>query len=313
MAEQRSAALVDHCEALEDPRMDRQKQPQLLDSLVIAICAVLCGANDWVAVETCGKAQREWCQRCLALPHGLPSHETFGRVFGVRWPEQWQECCLSWGQAGAEVTDGPVGAIDGKPLGRSSDRRSAKAAIPMVSAWATQNRLVLGQLKTAEKSNELPAIPALLTVLDVQGGIVTIDAMGCQQAIAQQIGEQGADSVLARKATQGNCYAGVERLCQTADNPRSEDWSWSYSETEERQHGRVELRRHWTTPLLEGLPTAAAWAKLTCVGRVEAERHVQGAVTIEQRYDLGRFARDAQQLAPAVRAHWGLEHCVHWV
>ena len=313
MAEKRSAALVDHFGALEDPRIDRQKQHQLMDILIIAICAVLCGANDWVAVETFGKAKQEWFQRFLALPHGIPSHDTFGRVFALLSPDQLQEGFVSWIQAVAEVTDGQVVAIDGKTLRRSYDRRSAKAAIHMVSAWATQNRLVLGQRKTEEKSNEITAIPALLKVLDVQGCIVTIDAMGCQKAIAQQIVDQGADYVLALKANQGNLYAAVEQLFQTADNTMSEDLSWSYYETEERQHGRVELRRHWTTPVLDGLPTAAAWAKLTCVGRVEAERHVQGEVTIEQRYYIASLASDAQQLAHAVRAHWGIENCVHWV
>jgi predicted transposase YbfD/YdcC len=313
MAEKRSAALVDHFGALEDPRIDRQKQHQLLDILIIAICAVLCGANDWVAVETFGKAKQEWFQRFLALPHGIPSHDTFGRVFALLSPDQLQEGFVSWIQAVAEVTDGQVVAIDGKTLRRSYDRRSAKAAIHMVSAWATQNRLVLGQLKTEEKSNEITAIPALLQVLDVQGCIVTIDAMGCQKAIAKQIVDQGADYVLALKANQGNLYAAVEQLFQTADNTMSEDLSWSYYETEERQHGRVEIRRHWTTPVLDGFPTAAAWAKLTCVGRVEAERHVQGERTIEQRYYIASLASDAQQLAHAVRAHWGIENCVHWV
>jgi predicted transposase YbfD/YdcC len=313
MAEKRSAALVDHFGALEDPRIDRQKQHQLLDILIIAICAVLCGANDWVAVETFGKAKQEWFQRFLALPNGIPSHDTFGRVFALLSPDQLQEGFVSWIQAVAEVTDGQVVAIDGKTLRRSYDRRSAKAAIHMVSAWATQNRLVLGQLKTEEKSNEITAIPALLQVLDVQGCIVTIDAMGCQKAIAKQIVDQGADYVLALKANQGNLYAAVEQLFQTADNTMSEDLSWSYYETEERQHGRVEIRRHWTTPVLDGFPTAAAWAKLTCVGRVEAERHVQGERTIEQRYYIASLASDAQQLAHAVRAHWGIENCVHWV
>jgi predicted transposase YbfD/YdcC len=284
-----------------------------MDILVIAICAILCGANDWVAVETFGKAKQEWFQRFLELPNGIPSHDTFGRVFAVLSPEQLQAGFVSWIQAVAEVTDGQVVAIDGKTLRRSYDRRSAKAAIHMVSAWATWNRLVLGQLKTEEKSNEITAIPELLKVLDVQGCIVTIDAMGCQKAIAQQIVDQGADYVLALKPNQGNLYAAVEQWFQTADNTTSEEAFLSYYETEEQRHGRVEIRRHWTAPVPAGLPTAEAWAKLTCVGRVESERHVQGEVTIEQRYYIASLASDAQRLAPAVRAHWGIENCVHWV
>jgi predicted transposase YbfD/YdcC len=313
MEEQRSAALMDHFGELEDPRIDRHKEHKLIDLLVNAICAILCGANDWVAVETFGKAKREWFQRFLELPHGIPSHDTFGRVFALLAPEQLQAGFLSWIQAVAQVTDGQVVAIDGKTLRRSYDRRSARAAIHMVSAWATHNRVVLGQLKTEEKSNEITAIPELLKMLDVQGCIVTIDAMGCQKAIARQIVEQGADYVLAVKPNQGHFYAAVAQWFQTMDTTVSEESSLSYYETEEQQHGRVEIRRHWTTPVPTGLPTAEAWAKLTAVGRVESERHVQGKVTIEQRYYIASLVSDAQRLAHAVRAHWGIENCVHWV
>jgi predicted transposase YbfD/YdcC len=313
MQEKRSPALMEHFAELEDPRIDRQKQHKLIDVLVLAICAILCGANDWVAVETFGKAKQEWFQEFLELPNGIPSHDTFGRVFALLSPDQLQESFLSWVQAVAQVTAGQVVAIDGKTLRRSYNRRSAKAAIQMVSAWATQNRLVLGQLKTEEKSNEITAIPELLKVLEVQGCIVTIDAMGCQKAIAKQIVDQGAEYVLALKPNQGTLYAAVEQWFQTADNTTSEDSSLSYYETEEQQHGRVEIRRHWATPAPNGLPTAAAWAKLRCVGRVEAERHIQGEVTIAQRYYIASIASDARQLAQAVRAHWEIENCVHWV
>lgn len=313
MEEKRSAALMDHFGELEDPRIDRHKEHKLIDLLVIAICAILCGANDWVAVETFGKAKQEWFQQFLELPHGIPSHDTFGRVFALLAPEQLQAGFLSWIQAVAQVTNGQVVAIDGKTLRRSYDRRSARAAIHMVSAWATHNRVVLGQLKTEEKSNEITAIPALLKMLDLQGCIVTIDAMGCQKAIAQQIVEQGADYVLALKPNQGHCYAAVEQWFQTVNDTVSEESSLSYYETEEQQHGRVEIRRHWTTPVPARLPTAEAWAKLTSVGRVESERHVQGEVTIEQRYYIASLVSDAQRLAHAVRAHWGIENCVHWV
>ena len=169
MEEHQSAALLAHFGELVDPRIDRHKEHKLIDILVIAICAILCGANDWVAVETFGKAKRGWFARFLDLAHGIPSHDTFGRVFAVLAPEALQACFLRWMQAVAQVTAGQVVAIDGKTLRRSYDRRSAKAAIHMVSAWATHNRVVLGQLKTEEKSNEITAIPELLNVLDVRG------------------------------------------------------------------------------------------------------------------------------------------------
>jgi predicted transposase YbfD/YdcC len=203
MPQRRRTSIVEHFGELEDPRIERQKQHQLLDVIVIAICAVLCGADDWVAIETFGKAKEAWLRQFLALPHGIPSHDTFGRVFALLSPARFQECFVGWMQAVAEVVAGQVVAIDGKTLRRSYDRRCAKAAIHMVSAWATQNRVVLGQLKTEEKSNEITAIPELLKVLDVKGCIVTIDAMGCQKAIARQIVEQEADYVLALKPNQG--------------------------------------------------------------------------------------------------------------
>lgn len=178
MPQELTASIVEHFEELVDPRIERQKQHKLLDIMVIAICAVLCGANDWVAVETFGKAKEAWFRRFLELPNGIPSHDTFGRVFALLSPRQFQECFLSWIQAVAQVVAGQVVAIDGKTLRRSYDRRSAKGAIHMVSAWAAQNRVVLGQLKTEEKSNEITAIPELLRVLDVSGCLVTMDAMG---------------------------------------------------------------------------------------------------------------------------------------
>lgn len=306
------ASLVDHFAPLPDPRLDRQKQHQLLDIVVIGICAVVAGANDWVAVESFGKAKRDWFARFLALPNGIPSHDTFGRVFGLLAPEQFQACFLSWVQAVAQVTEGQVIAIDGKTLRRSHDRRAGKAAIHMVSAWATQNRVVLGQLKTAEKSNEITAIPELLQMLDVSGCIVTIDAMGCQRAIAEQIVEQGGDYVLALKGNHGKLYEAVAQLFRAARTASEESGVESY-ETEEAKHGRVEIRRHWTTAVPENWEVHARWAKLSCVGLVEAERHLNGEVTTEQRYYIASLASDAQRLAAAVRSHWEIENCVHWV
>lgn len=306
------ASLVDHFAPLPDPRLDRQKQHQLLDIVVIGICAVVAGANDWVAVESFGKAKRDWFARFLALPNGIPSHDTFGRVFGLLAPEQFQACFLSWVQAVAQVTEGQVIAIDGKTLRRSHDRRAGKAAIHMVSAWATQNRVVLGQLKTAEKSNEITAIPELLQMLDVSGCIVTIDAMGCQRAIAEQIVEQGGDYVLALQGNHGKLYEAVAQLFRAA-RTASEESGVEYYETEEAKHGRVEIRRHWTTAVPENWEVHARWAKLSCVGLVEAERHLNGEVTTEQRYYIASLASDAQRLAAAVRSHWEIENCVHWV
>jgi predicted transposase YbfD/YdcC len=284
MEETRSAALLEHFRELADPRIDRHKEHKLLDVLVIAICAILWGANDWVAVETFGEAKREWFTRFLDLTHGIPSHDTFGRVFGMVSPEALQTCFLRWIQAVAQVTEGQVVAIDGKTLRRSYDRRSAKAAIHMVSAWATHNRVVLGQLKTEEKSNEITAIPELLKVLDVSGGIVTIDAMGCQKAIAEQIGEQAGEYVLALKQNHETLYAAVVQQFADARDTPSEAAPLQVYETEEQRHGRVEIRRHWTLEAPPDLVQKDAWAQLRCLGMVESERQLNGQVTLEQRY-----------------------------
>jgi predicted transposase YbfD/YdcC len=313
MPQRRSASIVDHFGALEDPRIERHKQHQLLDVIVIAICAVVCGADDWVAIETFGHAKEAWFRRFLVLPNGIPSHDTFGRIFALLSPTRFQDCFVGWMQAVAEVVAGQVVAIDGKTLRRSYDRRSAKAAIHMVSAWATHNRVVLGQLKTEEKSNEITAIPELLKVLDVKGCIVTIDAMGCQKAIAQQIVEQEADYVLALKQNHGTLYEAVEQRFQGALHTASEEGALQAYETEEKQHGRVEIRRHWTLEAPMDLVQKDAWAQLRCLGMVESERHLNGQVTIEQRYYITSITNDVKQFAHAVRAHWGIENCVHWV
>jgi predicted transposase YbfD/YdcC len=313
MEETRSAALLEHFGELADPRIERHKEHKLIDVLVIAICAILCGANDWVAVETFGQAKRAWFERCLDLAHGIPSHDTFGRVFALLSPQALQGCFLRWIQAVAQVTAGQVVAIDGKTLRRSYDRRSAKAAIHMVSAWATYNRVVLGQLKTEEKSNEITAIPELLKVLDVSGCIVTIDAMGCQKAIAEQIVEQEAEYVLALKQNHGALYAAVVQQFAEAHHTPSEKSTLQAYETEEQRHGRVEIRRHWTLEAPQDLVQKDAWAQLRCLGMVESERHLQDEVTIEQRYYLASLPNDVKQFAYAVRAHWGIENCVHWV
>ena len=179
--------------------------------------------------------------------------------------------------------------------------------------WAAQNRVVLGQLKTEEKSNEITASPELLQVLDVSGCIVTIDAMGCQTAIADQIVAQGGDYVLALKRNQGKLYEAVEQVFETGHRTPSEEAALQYYETYDKAHGRVEIRRHWTTDALDGLEQKDAWAKLTCLGRVESERHLNGKVTIEQRYYIASLENNVERFAHAVRGHWGIENSVHWV
>jgi len=313
MPQERTGSIVEHFAGVEDPRLEGKREHRLMDILIITICAVVCGANDWVAVATFGKAKESWLRKFLVLPHGIPSHDTFGRVFALLRPDQIQESFGSWIQAVAQVTAGQLVAIDGKTLRRSYDRRSGKAAIHMVSAWAAQNHVVLGQLKTEEKSNEITAIPELLRLLDVSGCLVTIDAMGCQRAIAEQIVQQGGDYVLALKRNHEHLYEAVEALFQRAHAMPSAGLRLSYYETTDKAHGRVEIRRHWLTEAGAELEQRDAWTKLTCLGKVESERHVDGEVTCEQRYYLASIANDVQRFAQAVRSHWGIENQVHWV
>ncbi len=313
MPEPQSATLQAHFAELTDPRVDRGKLHLLWDILVIAICAVICGADTWVEMEAYGRAKEEWLKQFLPLPNGIPSHDTFARVLARLKPEELQRCFLNWIHAVSELTHGEVVAIDGKTLRRSFDRAAGKGAISMVSAWATANRLVLGQQKVDEKSNEITAIPALLRLLELQGCIVTIDAMGCQKEIARTIVEQGADYVLALKGNQGILHDEVELFFSGAR--RSKFWNIPYQEhhTVNGEHGRIEERRYWLVSEIDWLAETRAWPGLRSFGMVEAHRTVGETITVERRYYLTSLAGDAQQFAQAVRSHWGIENGLHWV
>ena len=294
--------------------MDRTKAHELTDIITIAICAVIGGANDWVAVEEFGKAKREWFGKLLALSNGIPSHDTFGRVFAALDPEAFGQCFLSWVQSLATLSRGQVVAIDGKTLRHAFDKASAKAAIHMVSAWAQTNHLVLGQVKTEAKSNEITAIPKLLELLDVYGCMVTIDAMGCQKDIATQIRDQGADYVLALKGNQGTAYEEVTAFLEGALAKQFRGVRHDFHETIEADHGRVEVRRVWGTPEVEWFEDRPLWKDLRSFALVEAERHCHGQVSVERRYYLSSLpGDDASQIGTAIRNHWGIENSQHWV
>lgn len=307
------ATLLDHFASVEDPRIERTKEHLLINLIAIAICAVICGADSWVEVENYGNAKLEWLKQFLSLPNGIPSHDTFGRVFARLKPEQLQESFLSWIEAVSHLSQGQVIAVDGKTLRHSYDRRDNKGAIHMVSAWATANRLVLGQRKVEEKSNEITAIPELLKVLALEGCIVTIDAMGCQKEIAQQIIQQQADYVLSLKGNQGKFH---EDVVQVFEHARSIDFAGIEHDgyqTVTKNHGRIEIRRHWVLGQVKYLVDAAQWVGLTRIGLVESERRTQGQTTIEQRYYILSGNSSAIQFANAVRSHWQVENCLHWV
>ena len=305
------STIVKHFGKLEDPRIDRTKLHLLSDILTIAICAVICDADGWVDVENYGISKHAWLATFLALPNGIPSHDTFGRVFARIDPVQFQHCFIRWMREIYRVTHGEVVPIDGKTLRHSFDTELGRSPIHMVSAWATSNRLVLGQLKVADKSNEITAIPELLKTLDIAGCIVTIDAMGCQKSIAHQIIEQHGDYVLALKANQETLYADVRALLDQLIATGDPDLD--YHETYEENHGRIELRRYWTTSTLDTLRTRESWRNLQTIGVVEAERRTNGETTTERRYYISSLPNNAKTFGNAVRSHWEIENAVHWV
>ena len=299
MNDEPTVSISEHFASLEDPRIERTKLHQLLDIIVIAICAIICGADDWVEVELFGNAKLAWLQTFLELPNGIPSHDTFGRVFARLNAEQFQQCFLTWMQAVSEVTRGQVIAIDGKVLRGSCHRLLGKTGIDMVSAWATANHLVLGQVKVDDKSNEITAIPKLLQVLEIAGCIVTIDAIGCQTEIAQAIGDLDADYVLAVKENQGHLYEDITGLFDAAQEVNFKDVPHDYYKTTEKGHGRLEIRQCWIiadATLVNYLRNRAGWRNLRTIVKVVAERRVNGETSREARYFISSLDGDARRM-----------------
>ena len=308
-----------HFGGLSDPRVERTRAHRLSDLVTIALCAVICGANDWVAVETFGHAKEAWLRTFLPLPGGIPSHDTLGRVFARLDPAELQRGFLSWVQAVVGELPPQVVAVDGKTLRHSADRSHGQAALHVVSAWATASGLVLGQQATDAKSNEITAIPHLLRLLALEGCVVTIDAMGCQRAIAAQIHAQGADYVLALKANQPTVHATVLDAFADARAAGAEAWHPQEQDgttTLDKGHGRVERRRVTVLSdpdLLTCLDPTGAWPGLRSVVEVQAERRQGAPPTTEPRYYLSSLPPDAALLGTAIRAHWGVENRLHWV
>jgi len=297
----------DHFGDLPDPRMNRARRHDLLDIVTIALCAVIWGADSWVESERFGRAKRSWLQTFLALPNGIPSHDTFGRVFAALDPAAFETALLTWVRALVTATDGEVVAIDGKTLRRSHDRTQGRDALHLVSAWATTNGVVLGQAATDAHSNEITAIPALLDALAVDGVTVTIDAMGCQTAIAAQI-------VAKLKDNQPTVHELVaHHFAVTATQPET---GQTIHRTVGKDHGRLESRTCQATAnptVLAWLDPEQAWPGLRRIAAVTGERRIGDAVTRDTRYDLTSLPADAKRIGAAVRAHWGIENRLHWV
>lgn len=311
MPKENSAHIQDHFADLTDPRRRPVIYP-LVNIVTIAICAVICGADDFVAIAEFGRAKRKFLGRFLDLSAGIPSHDRFNAIFRAIKPAEFEKCLLRWITALHEVTDGQVVAIDGKTLRRSFDAASSKAAIHMVSAWATANHISLGQVVVDEKSNEITAIPKLLEMLELSGALVTIDAMGCQTEIAEAIVTAGADYVLAAKGNQPTLHNGL--VFFFADH-RADDFARvtvRRYETHEHAHGRDEMRFYYVCPVPDDLPDKERWCRLRAIGLAVNNTVRGGKECIEFRYYiLSRFL-SGKRFAEAVRSHWAIENRLHW-
>ena len=311
MPAKKSVAFEEYFADVTDPRRREGTYP-LLNILFIAVCAVICGADDFVAIAEFGRSKRKFLEKFLDLSAGIPSHDRFNAIFRSLKPAEFETCLLNWIVALHEVTDGQVVAIDGKTLRRSFDTASGKAAIHMVSAWATANHISLGQIVVDEKSNEITAIPKLLELLELSGALVTIDAMGCQREIAEQIVASGADYVLAVKENQPTLHK--ELVFFFADH-RADDFARvnvRRQETYEHAHGRDEMRFYYLCPVPDDLQSQERWHKLRAIGMTVNNTVRDGKECIEARYYiLSRFV-SGKRFAEAVRKHWAIENRLHW-
>ena len=315
----RRLSLIEHLQQLPDPRVQGRTDHDLVDVLVIGLCCQLCGGEGFNDMEDFGHAKRDWFATFLPLRSGIPTHDTFNRVFAALKPEAFLEVFMAWTQSLRTQVAGEIVALDGKALRRALDCGDSPRVI--VSAWAASNSLVLGQIEVPDKTNEIVALPKLLRALELAGCIVTIDAMGCQKEIAKEIIEADADYVLTLKGNQGQCHAeikshlddAVARHHETAPTRRNR-MPLAYHQTVEKDHGRLETRRYWQSGDLSWFAGKEQWEGLRSVGVVESVRQVGGAEpTTERRYYLSSLPVDAQKFAQAVRGHWAIENSLHWV
>lgn len=306
-----SACIQDHFTELTDPRRRKVTYP-LINIVTIALCAVICGADDFVSIAEYGRKKRKWLKQFLDLSAGIPSHDRFNAILGAIKPDEFERCLLSWITALHEVTHGQLIAIDGKTLRRSFDAATSKSAIHMVSAWATANQISLGQRVVDEKSNEITAIPKLLEIIELSGCLVTIDAMGCQTEIAEGIVAAGADYVLTVKGNQPTLHDGIKDFFGRYLEDRAVKADMACHETRERGHGRTDIRTYLVSAAPDELPDRRRWKKLAAIGMTMNESFRDGKQTIEVRYYILSRKLSARQFAAAVRGHWSIENRLHW-
>ena len=308
-----STDIFEHFDEMEDPRMDRQKRHSLMDILFISVSAVICGATSFVDMYDFGCAKQEWLEQQLDLPNGIPSHDTFRRVFSLIDPEAFRRCFMSWTEALREATGGDIIAFDGKTLRRSFDTATGLSAIHVINAWSCENDFCIGQMKVDGKSNEITAMPALMALMDIRGSVITADALNCQRDIAQQIITQGGDYVLAVKNNQPSLYEDVKLFFEDGfaegfdvaiQECVSDDWG----------HGRSETRKCWAASVehLEWFKHAKNWKGLKSIACVQSTRRTSDGESVENRYFISSFEQ-VKIIAKSVRGHWSIENKLHWV
>ena len=303
--------LIEHFSKLQDPRVDRNKKHELIDVIVLCVCAVLSGAEGWCDIEEFGRAKLDWLRRYVPLANGVPVDDTIARIISALSVSGFQECFLSWMEDVVKLSEGEIIALDGKTHRRTHDRKRGVKALHMVSAWACANGVVLGQVKTDEKSNEITAVPELLEKLELKGCIVTLDAMGCQRAIAKQVKEGGGEYVLTLKRNQPELEREVRGYFEAAMEEDLGHPEIGHEATSEEGHGRIEHRSYFLSTDLSSLSGVEKWTGLKAIGMVESERHSGGHVSIEQRYFITSLG-DVKLFQQAVRSHWGIENGLHW-
>jgi predicted transposase YbfD/YdcC len=306
-------SLIEAFSILEDPRIDRHKKHKLIDIIVLTICAVISGAEGWEAIEIFGKAKKDWLKKFIALENGVPSHDCIARVMSRLESSKMSECFVEWVKGVSGLTGGDIVGIDGKTARGSYNNKDKMGAIHMVSAWANQAGMSLGQVKTDAKSNEITAIPQLLDMLEIKGCIVTIDAMGCQTDIAEKIIDKSADYVLAVKDNQPQLYEAIIDYFDVAiENNDLEVAKIQFDEILDAGHGRIEIRRHYLSTCLATLPKSTRWKGIKSIGMVESERTSNGKTSIARRYYINSIT-EVKVFGHAVRSHWGVENSLHWV
>jgi predicted transposase YbfD/YdcC len=304
--------ISEHFIKITDPRVVGRVDHKLIDIITISLCAIISGAGNWPEIEAYGKAKYDWFKEFLELPNGIPTQHTFRRFFIAVSTDELENCFLNWVKSVFKVSDSKVVPIDGKTLHRSHDRSSNKAAIHMVNAWCVENGISLGQVKTSEKSNEITAIPELIKSLELKGCIVTIDAMGCQTKISENIIDKGADYVLALKGNQSNLNKQVELFFEDARTNNFKDVPFDSHTTIDPDHGRIETRKYTTVSEIDWLQGKENWKELKTIIMVESERDVNDKISKETRYYISSMENVAEEIGDAVRSHWGVENSLHW-